>query len=303
MVAAMSAPAIHTEQLTKRFGTLTAVDRLDLSVRVGEVFGYLGPNGAGKTTTIRLLLDFLRPTAGRASVLGGRGADPAIRSRIGFLPADLAVDPRWTATDLLDFYGRLRGGHQPGWVAQILARFDLDPTRPIGQLSTGNRRKVGIVQAVAHRPELLILDEPTSGLDPLLQHEFQILVRELVADGATVFLSSHTLPEVEALADRVGILRRGQLAALSSVDDLRASARTRIDLRLAAPATAADLARFAGIAEATATDTTIHLVVEGSVDPVLKSAAGLTVQAITTHQADLEDVFLTYYQDEEVARC
>jgi beta-exotoxin I transport system ATP-binding protein len=294
----MSAPAIHTERLTKRFGTLTAVDGLDLSVQAGEVFGYLGPNGAGKTTTIRMLLDFLRPTAGRATVLDGSGTDPAIRARIGFLPADLAVDPRWTATDLLDFYGRLRGGHDPAWTAALLGRFDLDPTRPVGQLSTGNRRKVGIVQAVAHRPELLILDEPTSGLDPLLQHEFQLLIRQLVADGTTVFLSSHTLPEVEALADRVAILRRGQLVALATVDELRASARTRIDLRLAAPATTTDLALFAGIADATCTDTTIHLVVEGSVDPVLKAAARLTVQAIATHQADLEDVFLTYYHDE-----
>jgi ABC-2 type transport system ATP-binding protein len=294
----MSTPAIHTRQLTKRFGDLTAVDRLDLSVATGEVFGYLGPNGAGKTTTIRMLLDFLRPTEGRASVLGGSGADPAIRRRVGFLPADLDVDPRWTATDLLDFYGRLRGGHDPRWVAQLLGRFDLDPTRPFGQLSTGNRRKVGIVQAVAHRPELLILDEPTSGLDPLLQHEFQLLVRELVGAGATVFLSSHVLPEVEALADRVGILRRGQLVALSTVDELRASARSRIDLRLTAPATEADLAAFAGIADATAADATIHLVVEGSVDPVLKAAARLTVHAIATQEADLEDVFLSYYQEE-----
>jgi ABC-2 type transport system ATP-binding protein len=292
----MSTPAVHTEQLTKMFGTLTAVDRLDLTVQQGEVFGYLGPNGAGKTTTIRLLLDFLRPTAGRATVLGGSGADPQIRRRVGFLPADLAVDPRWTAAELVDFYGRLRGGHQPGWVASLLDRFDLDPTRPVGQLSTGNRRKVGIVQAVAHRPELLLLDEPTSGLDPLLQHEFQLLIRELVADGATVFLSSHVLPEVEALADRVAILRRGQLVALSTVDEMRRAARTRIDLRLADRATPADLARFAGVADATAADTTIRLVVEGSVDRVLKAAAGLTVHAITTHEADLEDVFLGYYQ-------
>lgn len=298
----MNVPVIYTEKLTKRFGGLTAVDSLDLAVDQGEVFGYLGPNGAGKTTTIRMLLDFLRPSSGQAVVLGGSGADPRIRRQIGYLPADLEVDPRWTARDLLDFYGALRGGHDQAWVAALLRRFDLDPGRRVGQLSTGNRRKVGIVQAVAHRPRLLILDEPTSGLDPLLQHEFQLLVRELVAGGATVFLSSHVLPEVEALADRVAILRRGRLVALSTVNELRRSARTRIDLRLAAPVTPADLRVFDGLADATATDTTVHLVVEGSVDRVLKAASRLTVQAIASYEADLEDVFLTYYQDDQTNR-
>ena len=298
----MSGPAIATSGLTKRFGSLTAVDSLDLVVRRGEVFGYLGPNGAGKTTTIRLLLDFIRPTSGRAEVLGGSGADPAIRRQVGYLPASLDVDPRWCARDLLSFYGELRGGRDLAWERALLERFDLDPARPVGQLSSGNRRKVGIVQAVAHRPPLLVLDEPTSGLDPLLQHEFQLLVRDLVADGATVFLSSHVLPEVEALADRVAILRRGVLVALATVDELRRSARTRIDLRLAEPPAAADLAAFAGLAEVSATNATIHLVVEGPVDPVLKAAARLTVQAIATHDADLEDVFLTYYQGETSGR-
>jgi ABC-2 type transport system ATP-binding protein len=287
--------------LTKRFGTLTAVDRLDFSVEPGEIFGALGPNGAGKTTTIRMLLGFLRPSSGRALVLGGSGADVAVRRQIGYLPADLDVDPRWTSRDLLHFYGALRGGHDPAWVTALLERFDLDPRRPVGQLSTGNRRKVGIVQAVAHRPRLLILDEPTSGLDPLLQHQFHLLVRELVTDGATVLLSSHVLPEVEALADRVAILRQGRLVVLSSIDELRRSARTRIDLRLAHPVSPDELAVFAGMAEATAAGETIHLVVEGTVDPIVKAAARLPVQAIATHDTDLEDVFLSYYQhDSEV---
>jgi beta-exotoxin I transport system ATP-binding protein len=162
-----------------------------------------GRNGAGKTTTIRLLLDFIRPTSGRVEVLGGTGADPAVRRRIGYPPAELPIDPRWTAQDLIGFYGPLRGGVDAGWVTELLGRFDLDPTRRVGELSTGNRRKIGIVQAVIHRPDLLILDEPSSGLDPLLQYEFQRLVRELAGAGTTVFLSSHVLPEVEALAGRV----------------------------------------------------------------------------------------------------
>jgi ABC-2 type transport system ATP-binding protein len=287
---------IEARALTKRFGALVAVDRLDLEVRRGEIFGYLGPNGAGKTTTIRLCLDFLRPTSGSVSMLGGSGRDPAVRRRIGYLPGDLRLDPRYTGNDVLEFYGALRGGVDRALVAELLQRFELDPTRPVGQLSTGNRRKVGIIQAFAHRPELLILDEPTSGLDPLLQHQFQEVLRAAVAAGATVFLSSHILPEVEALADRVGILRQGRLVAVAGIDELRAQARQRIDFHVEPPA---DPAVFAGIPEvvsAEAHDGVIQVVVEGSVDRVLKGAAGLNVRRIVTHDTDLEDIFLGYYQ-------
>ena len=290
--------AIEVRQLTKYFGALAAVDGLDLEVRRGEIFGYLGPNGAGKTTTIRLCLDFLRPSAGSVAVLGGTGRDPAIRRRVGYLPGDLRLDPRYSAADVIDFYGALRGGVDKTLVAELLGRFDLDPTRPAGELSTGNRRKIGIVQAFAHRPELLILDEPTSGLDPLLQHEFQQLVRHTVDAGATVFLSSHILPEVEVLADRVGILRRGRLVVVAGIDELRAQARQRIDFHVAPPA---DPGVFAGIPEVVsvqATDGVISVVVEGSVDRVIKAAAGLEVLRVVTHETDLEDVFLGYYQEE-----
>jgi ABC-2 type transport system ATP-binding protein len=292
--------AVRTQGLTKHFGPVRALENLDLEVRQGEVFGYLGPNGAGKTTTIRLLLDFIRPTRGTAEVLGGSGADPAVRRRIGYLPGDLRLDPRYTTGDVVAFYGRLRGGVDPAVVAGLLERFDLDPTRPVGQLSTGNRRKVGIVQAFMHRPELLVLDEPSSGLDPLLQYEFQALVRETAAEGATVFLSSHVLPEVEALADRVGILRRGRLVAVAGVAELRAQARQRLDLHVADGAGAA--AAFAGIPEVvdvSVADSVVSLVVEGSVDAVVKAAAGLEVHRIVSHEADLEDVFLGYYQGED----
>jgi ABC-2 type transport system ATP-binding protein len=289
--------AIEARQLTKYFGVLAAVDGLDLEVRRGEIFGYLGPNGAGKTTTIRLCMDFLRPSAGSVAVLGGTGRDPAIRRRVGYLPGDLRLDPRYSAADVIDFYGALRGGVDKALVAELLERFDLDPTRPAGELSTGNRRKIGIVQAFAHRPELLILDEPTSGLDPLLQHEFQRLVRLTVDAGATVFLSSHILPEVEVLADRVGILRQGRLVAVAGIDELRAQARQRIDFHVAGPA---DPGVFAGIPEVVsvqATDGVISVVVEGSVDRVIKAASGLEVLRVVTHETDLEDVFLGYYQE------
>ena len=293
-------PAIRAESLSKRFGTVRALHQLDLRVEAGEVFGYLGPNGAGKTTTIRLLLDFIRPTSGRCEVLGGSGADPAVRRRIGYLPADLPVDPRYTSRDLLEFYGRLRGRTEPAWVDELLARFDLDPTRPFGELSTGNRRKLGIVQAVAHRPDLLLLDEPSSGLDPLLQHQFQQLIRELSQAGVTVFLSSHVLPEVEALAGRVAILRRGELITVAGIDELRRQARQRIDLHLAEPEPG-DVARFAavpGVVEAAADGPTIRLTVEGPVRDVLKVAADLDVIRIVSHNTDLEEVFLSYYQQD-----
>jgi ABC-2 type transport system ATP-binding protein len=294
----VSQPAIRAVDLAKRFGSVQALRELDLEVQPGEVFGYLGPNGAGKTTTIRLLLDFIRPTSGHIEVLGSTGADPAVRRRIGYLPAELPIDPRWTAQDLLDFYGRLRGGVEAGWVTELLGRFDLDPSRRVGQLSTGNRRKIGIVQAVIHRPELLVLDEPSSGLDPLLQYEFQRLVRELATAGTTVFLSSHVLPEVEALAGRVAILRRGELVTVAGVEELRQQARQRIELRLARPADPARFAGVTGVVEAQADDTRIRLVIEGPVGPALQAAAGLEVQRIVTHEADLEDVFLSYYQEQ-----
>ena len=289
--------AIRTSGLTKRFGGLVAVDGLTLEVMRGEVFGYLGPNGAGKTTTIRLLLDFLRPTAGTAEVLGGKGSDPAIRARIGYLPGDLYLDPSYSANDVLDFYGRLRGGLDTQETRALLDRFDLDPTRPIGELSSGNRRKVGIIQAFAHRPELLILDEPSSGLDPLLQHSFQLLIRERVADGATVFLSSHVLPEVEALADRVAILRKGQLVTVARMGELLNQARQRIDLFVAdAEVDASAFAGVAGVVEAHAIEGVISLLVEGSVDAVIKTAARLDVRRIVSHQADLDEIFLSLYE-------
>jgi ABC-2 type transport system ATP-binding protein len=294
-------PAVHMEGLSKRFGPVRALHQLDLRVETGEVFGYLGPNGAGKTTTIRLLLDFIRPTAGRSRVLGGSGADPAVRRRIGYLPADLPVDPHYTSRDLLDFYSRLRGGADPAWVDQLLTRFDLDPTRPVGELSTGNRRKVGIVQAVMHRPELLILDEPSSGLDPLLQHEFQQLIRELNHAGTTVFLSSHVLPEVEALAGRVAILRAGELVTVAGIAELRRQARQRIDLHLAEPAEPGEAAQFngvPGVVEASADGSTIQLTVEGPVRDMLKVAAELHVTRIVSHETDLEEVFLSYYHQD-----
>ena len=292
----MTDQVVRTEGLTKHFGPIQALVDLDLVVARGEVFGYLGPNGAGKTTTLRLLLDFLRPTRGRSALLGGSGADPEVRRRVGYLPGDLHLDPAYRAADVIELFGRLRGGLDHAWVDELLERFQLDPLRPAGELSTGNRRKLGLVQAFMSRPELLLLDEPTSGLDPLLQQEFNALVRQQCAEGATVVLSSHVLPEVEALADRVGILRRGRLVAVAGVEELRLQARQRIDLHVAGTADTTPFRALPEVVEAVAGASVVSLVVEGSLDRVVKAAATLEVRRVVTHQADLEDVFLRYYQ-------
>ncbi|QZS54572.1 ABC transporter ATP-binding protein [Rhodococcus opacus] len=289
---------IEMHGLSKRFGGLIAVDALDLDVHRGEVFGYLGPNGSGKSTTIRMLFDFIRPSTGTYTVLGGSGAAPAHRRRRGDLPGELRFDPRYTTADLIAFYGRLRGGVDTTYVDELLERFDLDPVRPIGQLSTGNRRKTAIVQAFMHRPELLILDEPTAGLDPLLQHEFHQLIGDVKRDGTTVFLSSHVLPEVEALADRVGILRKGRLVTVAAIDQLQRQARQHIDLYVAREASAEPFESLPGVLSATSSGTVIRLVIEGNVDAVLKQAATLPVRRIVTHETDLEDAFLSLYRDE-----
>ncbi|MGI8926229.1 MAG: ABC transporter ATP-binding protein [Tepidiformaceae bacterium] len=286
---------IETRGLTKHFGEVRAVEALDLKVRAGEVFGFLGPNGAGKTTTIRMLLDFVRPTAGRARVLGGSGADTAIRRRIGYLPGELKLDRRYSANDVIDFFGRLRGGVERVYVQSLLGRFELDPDRPAGELSTGNRRKIGIVQAFMHQPELLILDEPTAGLDPLLQQQFLQLVRETAARGATVFLSSHILPEVEALAGRVGILRRGRLVTVATVETLRERARQRIAFHLAGPADASVFRVLPEVVDVAVEGALITVTVEGPVAGVLRAAAKLDVLRVVAGGLELEELFLGYY--------
>ena len=290
----MEHAAIRTRGLTKTFGTLTALDGLDLEVAVGEVFGYLGPNGAGKTTTIRLLLDLLRPSAGTVEVLGRHPSEVALRHDVGYLPAEARFDPAYTGRDVIEVSAALRGV-DTRFADTLCERFDLDPGRRITELSTGNRRKVAIVHAFLHRPRLLILDEPTSGLDPLLQEELHHLVREELAGGATVFLSSHVLPEVEALANRVAILRAGRLALSTDLAELRARARQRIDLYVEEGADPTGFEGVPGVLEVRATPGIVHLVVEGSVAEVVRVAASLDVHRWVTHETDLEEVFLGLY--------
>jgi beta-exotoxin I transport system ATP-binding protein len=293
----MAEPIIHTEGLTKRYGAARGVVDLDLDVLGGEVFGFLGPNGAGKTTTIRILLDFIRATSGRALLFGldSRRDSRAIRRRIGYLPGELTLYESLRGTELLTFLANLRGRPSIETGRRIAARLDCDLTRPIKTLSHGNRQKLGLVQALMGDPELAILDEPTLGLDPLVQAVFFELVDELRADGRTLFVSSHNLPEIQRICDRVGIIRDGRLLAVESVADLKGRAFRRLELRFAEPVTAERFEGLPGVRDLVVDGRRLACVVEGSVDPVLRAALELRVEDVISHEPSLEEVFLTFY--------
>jgi ABC-2 type transport system ATP-binding protein len=292
-------PVIRIEGLVKRYGRYPALQGLDLAVQPGEVFGFLGPNGAGKTTTIRLLLDLLRPTAGTVRVLGQdpRTGGARLRRRLGYLPGELALGGRDTAGELLTFLGNLRGGVSARHIQELAERLELDLDRPLRGLSKGNKQKVGLVQAFMHAPELLILDEPSSGLDPLLQQEFLAMVREVRADGRTVFLSSHVLAEVEHVADRVAVLRAGQLVAVEAIQSLRQRAVRRVELRFGAPVPAAAFQHLPGVRDVAMDGELLRCTVAGSADALVKAAAQFPVVSLLSHEPDLEELFLAYYTE------
>jgi ABC-2 type transport system ATP-binding protein len=290
--------AIRTQGLTKYYGRNRGVAELDLAVRPGEVFGFLGPNGAGKTTTIRLLLDLIRPTGGRAEVLGmdTRAHSIEIRRRVGYLSGELALYENLTGRELLDYIGNLRGLRDRRLADELCQRLDLDPGHHVHDLSRGNKQKLGLVLALMHRPEVLILDEPTSGLDPLVQQEFHQIVREATAEGRTVFLSSHVLSEVERMADQVGIIREGRLVDLLKVSELRSQALRRLELEFAQPVPAAVFERLPGVVEVAVSDAVVRCAVQGSVDALIKAAASYELVNLVSHEPDLEEIFLSYYR-------
>lgn len=294
------APVIVTEGLTKYYGRHRGIEDISMEVHAGEVFGFLGPNGSGKSTTIRILLDLLRPSKGSARVLGmsPRQAGPKLRQQIGYLPGDLSLNEDMTAERLLGYYASVRGMGSMRSINALAGRFRLDLSRKIGEYSTGNRQKVGIVQAFMHDPELLILDEPTSGLDPLMQHEFYALIEERRSRDRTIFLSSHLLPEVERVADRVGIIAEGRLQVVEEVQVLKARARRRIELHFLEPVPVSTFRRLFPVRAATsnADSTIISLQVEGPIDDVIKAAAHYPTANIVSHDGDLEEIFLRYYR-------
>ena len=287
---------ISTTDLTKFYGTHRGILGVSLDINEGEVFGLLGPNGAGKTTCIRIFLDFIRPSSGSATVLGmdSRSDSVEIRRNVGYLPGDFITYEKLTAEELLQYFANLRGGHLRK--AKALAeRFDLDLSRKIGELSRGNRQKVGLIQAFMSDPKLLILDEPTTGLDPLLQQEFHTLVLEEAEAGKTLFVSSHVLPEVEVICDRVGIIREGSIVAVEEVATLRKQTVTKIEIEFGQAISKAEFEGVDGVSEVTIKDHHLSCNVTGSVDSLIKLAARYTVVNIQSGHPGLEEVFLTYY--------
>jgi len=292
--------ALMTQGLTKSYGKVRALRGLDLEVRRGEIFGFLGPNGAGKTTTIRCLLDLIRPNGGTVRVLGlDPQAEPvAVRARTGYLPGELQVDPNMTVESALRYFNALRG-NKVDWnfVRQIVARLDLDLEPAIKNLSHGNKQKVGVVQALMHRPQLLLLDEPTLGLDPLMQHEVLRLITEAKANGATVFFSSHIMSEVEAVAERVAIIRQGVVVEVAEPSTLINRALRRANVRFKQPVDISPLANVPGVTVLSQDDgTSVLLQVEGEMDGLIKALAAFPVRDFETERPSLEEIFLAYYE-------
>lgn len=297
---------IQTEQLTKVYRSgkqsFTALSNLDLQVRRGEIFGYLGPNGAGKTTTIRMLLDLIRPTRGRASILGldARRDSLEIRRRVGFLPGELNLWRNERAIDIVRYQGRVFGSLDMAYVNQLAERFQFDLNKKMRDYSTGNKRKLGLILALMQRQEVVILDEPTSGLDPLMQQNFNSLMREIRDEGRTVFLSSHVLSEVQAICERVAVLRHGELKAVEQVEKL-----TRVDFRWVTlrfrdlGGVLHNLEAVPGVSDvSTVNGDSVRLKLNGEFDPLLRAAVDHYVIDLRVQEPTLEEIFLTFYDDE-----
>jgi ABC-2 type transport system ATP-binding protein len=296
--------AIATQGLTKFYGDFQALYGVDLQVERGEIFGFLGPNGAGKTTTIRCLLDLIRPNGGLVRVLGlDPQAEPrAVRARVGYLPGELHLDENLTVEGALRLFDDLRGGVVDwNFARRVAERLALDLKLTIKNLSKGNKQKVGVVQALMHRPELLVMDEPTAGLDPLMQQETHRLLVEARERGATVFFSSHIMSEVEAVADRVGIIRQGLVVEEAAPDALIDRALRRAQVRFREPVDAAALAGVPGVTllSTQADGLGAWLQVAGEMDGLIKALAAFPVSDFETHRPSLEEIFLAYYEADE----
>ena len=292
--------AIEAAGLTKYYGDTPGIIDLSLEVEVGEIFGFLGPNGAGKSTTIRTLLDLLHPTSGSATILGFDSHQDSveIRKRTGYLPGDLSMYDAMTAREMLRYFSSLRGADTTERVEALSDRLELDLDRKIGSYSSGNRQKVGVVQAFMHDPELLILDEPSTGLDPLMQQEFYRMIDEARDAGRTDFLSSHILPEVERTADRVGIVRNSELVTVQRVDELKARARRHFQIVFAEPVSANEFSDLPGVQSSVSSHEGfgVDIVIEGAVDEILGKAAQHRMENVISHEGELEEAFLAFYE-------
>jgi ABC-2 type transport system ATP-binding protein len=291
---------IETTSLTKRYGTSRGIHNVTFSVAEGEIFGFLGPNGAGKSTTIRLLMGFLRPSSGSARIaqLDCWSQSTAVKSLIGYLPGEFNVDPAMTGAQVIEYLGNLSGGVDQKHVKQLVARLELDPGKRFRDYSRGNKQKVGLIQAFMHRPRLLILDEPTGGLDPLNQQEFYTLVAEAKADGSTIFLSSHILPEVEHTCDQVGIIREGELVKVDHVSTLKEIRHHVVEVGFAGRAAPEWFATLPNVSDVKIINDgdTVQMTVQDDLSGVIQVAAQHQAISMVTRQPSLEEVFLRYYQ-------
>lgn len=296
----MSDILIQTEQLSKRYGTQLALNQLSLSVQRGEIFGYLGPNGAGKTTTIRILMDLIRPTQGKASIFGlNTQADSvALHRRIGFMPGELNLWPNQLGRNIVRYMAKVRGNVDMRYVGELTERLQIDLDKRMRDYSTGNKRKLGLLLALMHKPDLLILDEPTSGLDPLMQQIFNDLMRECREAGRTVFLSSHVLSEVQAICDRVGILRGGELKAVETVSKLTHAEFRWVTIEFRDRPLMSNLATISGVQDVTVTDHTVKLRLFGDFDPLLRALSDQYVVDLKINEPNLEEIFLAFYGEQ-----
>jgi ABC-2 type transport system ATP-binding protein len=294
------AAIIETEKLTKSYGGKRGIADVSFQIEEGEVFGFLGPNGAGKTTTIRVLMALLRADSGTARIAGLDVWDKSleIKRLIGYVPGEPALDRNLTGGQILEYFANLRGGVDRTYLKKLIDRMDLDTSRKFRQYSTGNKRKVVLIQAFMHRPRVLILDEPTSGLDPLNQQEFDGMVKEAREEGRTVFLSSHVLSEVEKTCTRVAIIRDGSIVRVGGVHELTDIKRYEITIAFARPVPADTFAKLDGVAKVEILNhgSAVRLAIQGSADAVIKAAAQYPVVSLTSYEPSLEDIFLRYYE-------
>lgn len=298
----MTAPIIQIEHLVKQYrkSEQRSVDDISFNVEAGEFFAFLGPNGAGKTTTIRLLLDLIRPSTGHATIFGLDIHEDAVKihQRIGNLPSELTLYEQMTGWEFLRYLGDLRGGVSEDYIKELASRFEMDLSRKTKSCSSGMKRKLGLIQALMHQPELLMLDEPTLGLDPLVQQTFYKLIRELSQAGTTIFMSSHNLREVEIVCDRVGILRKGKLVQVAHINDLKQVRFRWLSLHFDENPKLADFEQLKGVSELSMENHSLKMRVSGELDPVIKAAAKYHLLDMSYEEPNLEDIFMQFYGEE-----
>src|SRR4051812_876119 len=300
------AAIIEVEKLSKSYGGKRGIVDVSFSVPEGEIFGFLGPNGAGKTTTIRSLMALIRPDSGAARIAGLDcwNQSVEIKRLVGYIPGEPSLDPNLTGGQILEYFANLRGGVDRAYLKKLIERFDLDTSRKFRQYSTGNKRKVVLIQAFMHRPRVLILDEPTSGLDPLNQQEFDAMVKEAGAEGRTVFLSSHVLSEVEKTCSRVAIIREGRIVRIGGVAELKDIKRYEITISFGEAVPAASFKSVDGVAEVEQLNNghALRITMQGPADAVIKAAAKYQVVSFPSYEPSLEDIFLRYYEPDRAPK-